>query len=66
VISKAIFLGPKRLVRQYIKLPMNQFCKCCLLALRAIEGAKKVSAPLGRQDFHCPPLQLGRVMGFPS
>jgi hypothetical protein len=35
------------------------------LALRAIEGAKKVLAPFGRQDFHCPPLQLGRVMGFP-
>ena len=36
------------------------------IELRAIEGAKKVSAPFGRQDFHCPPLQLGRVMGFPS
>jgi hypothetical protein len=33
---------------------------------QAIEGAKKVSAPFGRQDFHCQPLQLGRVMGFPS
>jgi hypothetical protein len=37
-----------------------------ILALRAIEGAKKVSAPFGRLDFHCPPLQMGRVMGFPA
>jgi len=39
------------------------------MALSASEGhfgAKKVEAPFGRQDFHCPPLQLGQVMGFPS
>jgi hypothetical protein len=26
------------------------------IELRAIEGAKKVSAPFRRQNFHCPPL----------
>jgi hypothetical protein len=31
-----------------------------------LQGAQKVSAPFKSQDFHCPPLQMGRVMGFPA
>ena len=43
MISKATFLGPKRLVRQYIKLPMNPFCKCCFVAAENVRASREKS-----------------------
>ncbi len=40
--------------------------KFSILARGHLKGAQKVSAPFKSQDFHCPPLQMGRVMGFPA
>jgi len=40
--------------------------KVSILARGHLKGAQKVSVPFKSQDFHCPPLQMGRVMGFPA
>jgi hypothetical protein len=37
-----------------------------ILARGHLKGAQKVSAPFKSQDFHCPPLLMGRIMGFPA
>jgi hypothetical protein len=73
VISKAIFLGPKRLVRQYIKLPMNQFCKCCLILLflggethnlAQLKGwTMKILPSKGGLDFFGPKMALASAQG---
>jgi hypothetical protein len=54
-IARAI-LGPKK-----SRPPL----KVKILARGHLKGAQKVEAPFKSQDFHCPPLQMGQVLGFP-
>jgi len=56
-LSLVPFKGPKK-----SQPPL----KVSILARAHLKGAQKVSAPFKSQDFLCPPLQMGRVMGFPA
>jgi hypothetical protein len=55
-LSLVPFKGPKK---------SQPTLKVSILTRGHLKGAQKVSAPFKSQDFHCPPLQMGRVMGFP-